>query len=112
MSGIIKLSTNYPQITESMITESMIYELGIETTKKLNESQDELKSIKYNDGEANPDTELSKLACYKCEVAFREMKIKNQMYSETEIICEIPDINMTFKFPNGTTSQRKIELKS
>ena len=45
------------------INKSIIYELGIETTKKLIESQDKLKSIKWNDGESNLDTEYSKLAC-------------------------------------------------
>ena len=49
---------NYPQITKSII-----YNLGIETTKKMNESQDKLESIAWNDGESNLDTEYSKLAC-------------------------------------------------
>ena len=36
---------NYPQITKSIV-----YKLGIETTKKINERQDKLKSITWNDG--------------------------------------------------------------
>ena len=38
--NIFRLEPNYPQITKSII-----YELGIETTKKLNDSQQKLESI-------------------------------------------------------------------
>jgi hypothetical protein len=37
--NIFRLEPNYPQITKSII-----YELGIETTKKLNDSQQKLES--------------------------------------------------------------------
>jgi len=98
---------NYPQITKSIV-----YKLGIETTKKINERQDKLKSITWNDGESNLDTEYSKLACDYCIMSWDEMKIKYPEYSEIEITCEIPDINITFKYPSGKKSKHKIELKS
>ena len=44
----------------SQITKSIIYNLGIETTKKMNERQYKLESITWNDGESNLDTEYSK----------------------------------------------------
>jgi len=94
------------------INKSIIYELGIETTKKLNERQDKLQSINWNNGEANLDTEYSELACDCCIISWDEMKIKYPEYSETEITCEIPDINIIFKYPDGTKSKDKIELKS
>lgn len=98
---------NYPQITNSAI-----YKLGIETTKIINERQDKLESITWNDGESNLDTEYSKLACECCILAWDEMKRKYQEYSEIEIICEIPDINITFIYPSGIKTKQKIELKS
>ena len=82
---------NYPQITDYTV-----YKLGIETTKKINERQDELKNIKWKDGESNLDTEYSKLSCECYKLAWDEMKIKYPEYSEIEIICKIPDINITF----------------
>jgi hypothetical protein len=95
----------------SQITKSIVYKLGIETTKKINERQDKLKSITWNDGESNLDTEYSKLACECCKIVWYEMKRKYPEYSEIEIICEIPDINITFIYPSGKKKQ-KIELKS
>lgn len=98
---------NYPQITESIV-----YKLGIETMKKINERQDKLKSITWNDGESNLDTEYSKLSCECCILAWDEMKIKYPEYNEIEITCEIPDINITFTYPSGIKTKQKIELKS
>jgi len=97
----------YPQITKSIV-----YKLGIETTKKINERQDKLKSITWNDGESNLDTEYSKLACECCTQSWDEMKKNYPEYSEIEIICEIPDINITFISPSGIVEEEKIELKS
>ena len=97
----------YPQITKSIV-----YKLGIETTKKINERQDKLKSITWNDGESNLDTEYSKLSCECCILAWGEMKMKYSEYSEIEITCEIPDINITFTYPSGIKTKQKIELKS
>lgn len=95
------------------ITKSIVYKLGIETTKKLNKRQDKLKNIKWNDGESNIDTGYSILACECCIIAWDEMKKNYQECSEVDIICEIPDINITFIYPNGIkTTKQKIELKS
>tara|TARA_Y100000385_G_scaffold183416_1_gene189423 strand:+ start:2303 stop:3049 length:747 start_codon:yes stop_codon:yes gene_type:complete len=102
-----KSEPDYPQITKSII-----YKLCIETTKKLNERQDKLESIKWNDGEANIDTEYSKLACDCCIMSWDEIKVKYPEYSDIEITCEIPDVNITFKYPGGIKSKNKIELKS
>jgi|TARA_B110000305_G_C19369786_1_gene603859 hypothetical protein len=105
--NIFRLEPNYPQITKSII-----YELGIETTKKLNDSQQKLESITWNNGEANLDTEYSKLACDCCIMSWDTMKIKYPEYSEIEITCIIPDINIRFKYPDGIELKDKIELKS
>ena len=47
------------------ISPETIYELAIETTKLLNERQDDLKNITWTDGEANLEKGFSDLAC-KC----------------------------------------------
>ena len=86
--------------------EYIVYILGIETTRKINEKQDELKRIKWNDGESNLDTEFSKLACDCCIMAWEEIKIKHPEYSNIAIICEIPDVNITFIYPGGKKSKR------
>ena len=89
-----------------------MYKLGIETTKKINERQDILKSITWNDSESNLDNEYSKLACEFCILEWDEMKREYPEYGEIEIICEIPDINITFIYPSGIKTKHKIELKS
>ena len=97
----------YPQITGSII-----YELGIQTTKNLNERQDKLENITWNNGEANLDTEYSELACDCCVMAWETIKTKYPEYSEIKITCIKPDINITFTYSDGRKSTDKIELKS
>ena len=95
------------------IAESIVHELGIETKKILNERQDEFKKIRWQNGESNLDTGYSNLACRCCEEAWNTiMKLKDPKYSETKIKCEIPDINITFTYLDGSTSKHKIEIKS
>jgi len=97
----------YPQITKSII-----YQLGIETTKILNNSQYKLQRITWNNGEANIDTEYSELACDCCRMAWETIKKKYTEYSEIDIYCIKPDINITFTYSDGRTTKDKIELKS
>lgn len=108
----MKETMNMIKKTYHPISQSIIYELGIETTKKLNESQDKLQTIKWSNGEANLDTEYSELACDCCTMSWDTIKTKYPEYSEITITCMIPDINITFHYPNETTSKDKIELKS
>lgn len=97
----------YPEITKSIV-----YKLGIETTKILNNKQNELKKINWTNGEANIDTEYSKLACDCCIIAWNNIKEKYPKYSKINIFCIIPDINITFIYTSGTKLKHKIELKS
>ncbi len=98
--------------THKKITYNVVYELCIETTKLLNKNQDKLKKIKWTDGEANIDTEYSELACNCCSIAWNIIKLKYPEYKEINITCKIPDINITFVYPNRRTDKYKIELKS
>lgn len=101
------LKTIYPQITKTII-----YELGIETTKKLNNRQDKLKSIIWNNCEANLDTEYYELACECCIISWKTIITKYPEYSKIWITCIKPDINITFTYSDGIKVKDKIELKS
>ena len=94
------------------ISKSIIYQLGIETAKILNEKQEELQDINWTNGESNLDTEYSNLACMCCETAWDTIKAKYPVYDKIYISCKIPDINLIFTYPDGTTLKDKIELKS
>ena len=95
-----------------VITELDVYQLCIYTTLLLNNKQDELAGIKWTNGEANIDTEYSKLSCECCILAWDIMKQKYPKYIDINMICVIPDINITFLYPNGKKTKHKIELKS
>lgn len=105
------LITNQIKMYEP-IPKSIVYDLGIETVKILNEKQLELRTINWTNGESNLDTEYSKLACDCCKVAWRTIKEKYPQYDEVNISCNIPDINIVFTYPNGKIYTEKIELKS
>ena len=94
------------------VTNHIIYELGIETTKLLSTKQTELHNIRWNDGESNIDTEYSQLACNCCEKSWIYIQNKYSEYENVHIKCNIPDINITFIYPDNTTTSHKIELKS
>jgi hypothetical protein len=102
----------YSEPIYPLINKYIIYELGIETTKILNERQDNLKSIMWNNGEANIDTEYSELACCCCVMAWETIQKIYPEYSKIEITCIKPDINITFTYSDGRKSIFKIELKS
>lgn len=97
---------------EEGISQDIIYKLGIETTKRLNERQDKLEKIIWNVGESNLDTEYSELACECCIMAWETMKTTNPEYSKIDISCIKPDINITFTHLDGSKCKNKIELKS
>jgi hypothetical protein len=96
-----------------LIYPEIIYELAIETTKLLNERQDELKNITWNDGEANIDTGFSILACNCCKIAWETViVVRYPIFKGIEIICIGPDIKITFMYPDGGKMNCKIEMKS
>ena len=101
-----------PEPNILQITQPIIYDLAILTTKILIKKQNELEKIKWQDGEANTDTEFSKLACDCCKEAWSEIKNEYRNHIETKIICEIPDIKIKFIYPDGSESKHNIELKS
>jgi len=109
----LKLKSKTKNLYNRPITGYIVYELGIETAKLLRTKQDELSRLKWQDGEANTDTEYSKLACQCCQYAWEHvLKGKYPEYKDIDITCIIPDINITFVYPDGSELCFKIELKS
>ena len=88
-----------------------IYELAIQTTSLLNDSQSDLQNIQWNEGEANLDTQFSTLACLCCKKAWQYLQNKYPEYNSIQIECNLPDIQLTFK-KQQQSFQSKIELKS
>lgn len=97
---------------KNTIPNYIVYKLCIETAKLLEKEQDSLKNINWTNGEANIDTEYSKLACNCCKLAWDIIKNKYSKYNKIDIICIIPDINITFIIKDDTNIKKKIELKS
>ena len=88
------------------------YDLAIETTKLLNQKQNELSNIIWSEGEANIDIGFSKLACKTCLEAWNKNKKKYKVYDEVRLECDIPDINLVFYDKYDRKLKSKIELKS
>lgn len=97
------------------VPNKIVYELCIETCRILQDQQDILKKINWTNGEANIDTEYSELVCECCRAGWLVIKQKYKEYNKTNIICKIPDINITFIYPcdnKENSDNKKIELKS
>ncbi len=97
---------------ELIITDDIVYELGINTAKLLSKKQKELQKIEWNNGEANIDIEYSKIACDCCYDAWNIIKELKTDFNIINIKCYIPDINIKFIYPDKSHIDKKIELKS
>lgn len=97
---------------ELLITNNILYLLTLETTKILNNKQEDFNKIKWKDGESNLDTEYSILACNCCEEAWKNIQNNNIELKNINIKCQIPDINIKFINSNNQYILKKIELKS
>jgi len=95
----------------NIITSKILYKLALETANKISLEQNKLKNIKWTEGEANLDTEFSKLACECCVNSWNQLK-SGTNYQNIQIQCSIPDINIKFILPNNQVIYKKIELKS
>jgi len=98
--------------SDQKITNEILYSLCIETTRLIKKSQDKLQKIIWTNGEANLDTEYSQLACDCCSNAWDITKQLYHEYSKIRIVCNPPDINIIFIYPDESRVTNKIELKS
>lgn len=97
---------------KNIITCSLMLLLAYETTNKLNTKQDELKLIKWSDGEANLDSEFSSLARKCCNDSWINLKTNNSYLKEINLVTSAPDIECYFTNANNEFIKYKIELKS
>lgn len=84
------------------------------TTDELNKNQERLQQCKWTDGESNPDTGFSELACSCAQVAWALVQQKYPLLETIEMKASIPDMNMDFS-EHGVridVPKSKIELKS
>ena len=95
-----------------LIDSNTIYQLAIKTARILTTKQYELRNITWSDGESNPDTGFSELACTVCKDAWNKMKINNPDFTEIDITCSKPDITIVATYPDKSSTKHKIELKS
>ena len=96
-----------------MITKGDIQELTRRTSTCLIDKQLEMQSATYQVGEANTDTDISAIACRCCKEAWEQMRIDNPTaYNKIELTTSVPDILLSFTFPNGEIQEHKIELKT
>ena len=103
--GITYLTENICQI---------LVELSALTTSKLNGNQERLKQCKWTEGEANTDTDFSRLACECVENAWPTIRLTNAKLSTIEMTASPPDINCVFTQDGIVVKvpKNKIELKS
>jgi deoxyadenosine/deoxycytidine kinase len=101
------------------VTNQHVMYLAQKTAELLTGAQEELKTVKWKDGEANLDTGYSSLACSMAQNAWAVMQQHDpELLGEIEMVATPPDINCAFSITNATTGQRthiashKIELKS
>ena len=94
----------------------MIAEIIMPLTKRtaqiLSTKLDQLKTIKWSDGESNTDTGFSELACKCCQEAWENIQSNYPLYSNLTLEAKPPDINIQFYLLQMVVAKGKIELKS
>lgn len=83
-----------------------------ETTRILNTKQQQLQNIQWTNGESNLDVEYSKLSCECFKEAWDVFISENTDYKKVKMKCYVPDIKITFQYPDNTMDNFKVELKS
>lgn len=95
-----------------MLTNNDILKLTRVTASLLANKQHKMKNATYQIGEANPDKEISKIACECCQEAWKLIQNENPKYQDVHLVCNCPDINLEFTYANGKIENKKIELKT
>ena len=85
------------------------------TAQLVSTKQDELKKVKWTDGESNIDSGFSSLACECCLEAWGIVKNEYSHVSELtqlELSTKAPDVSLVFSKGDEVIHNDKIELKS
>jgi hypothetical protein len=100
------------QLPTTNLIKDVIMPLAQKTTQLLSQKTQILMQIKWTEGEANTDTEYSKLACETCEEAWIQIQPSYPQYQQVTLKATHPDINLTFLENTAIVAKAKIELKS
>jgi len=109
-----KRTVNKPELLD-LVPPFIIFELAKLTAVLLDDSQDELRTVKWSDSEANTDTGFSVLASMLCEKAWNDNKYTMfKDFKHLHISATKPDVLITFTDNNTGMKSKiyKIELKS
>ena len=80
-----------------MLTNNDILKLTRVTAGLLANNQHKMKNATYQIGEANPDKEISKIACECCQEAWKLIQNENPKYQDVHLVCNCPDINLELR---------------
>jgi hypothetical protein len=62
--------------------------------------QQRLRQLRWTNGEANLDTDFSRLAGECCVSAWKIIQQNNTDYNNIDITCNNPDITILFEYPD------------
>ena len=98
-----------------MLRTVILPSLTQKTAQLILSKQEQLKKVKWTDGESNTDSGFSSLACESCLEAWET--VKNVLSGVSEIVglelaTKGPDVTLVFSKGNEVIHNDKIELKS
>jgi hypothetical protein len=82
------------------------------TAQLVSTKQDELKKVKWTDGESNTDSGFSSLACECCLEAWEIVKKELPELADVQLSTKAPDVSLVFSKGDEVIHNDKIELKS
>lgn len=82
------------------------------TAQLISSKQEELKKVKWTDGESNTDSGFSSLACECCLEAWEIVKNEYSDVSDVNLSTTAPDVSLVFSKGDEVIHSDKIELKS
>jgi hypothetical protein len=82
------------------------------TAQLISSKQEQLKKVKWTDGESNTDSGFSSLACECCLEAWETVKNELSGVSDVHLSTKGPDVTLVFSKGDEVIHNDKIELKS
>jgi len=95
-----------------MLRTVIVPALTQKTAQLVSSKQDELKKVKWTDGESNTDSGFSSLACESCLEAWEIVKKEYSELAEVQLSTKAPDLTLIFSKGDEVIHNDKIELKS
>ena len=105
-------SKNSPRNYGKEMWKTVCMRLTQRTAQIVSTKQEELKQIKWTDGESNTEGGFSRLSCLCVVEAWNEIKEEYPLFRDMTLEARSPDITITFKKETQPITTCKIELKS